>query len=303
MALNTNRLRILREVAARESIAAAARALGLTGPGVSQQLATLEREVGTPLLERSARSVRLTEAGRYLARRADVILSECEEAVAGVKSFTGEITGSVRISTNEPAGPVLLHTVLEARTTHPGLKVTLVSVPTPRALPGLRTGDIDIVLSFDWQGLPLVFGPATERHDLLSESCQVVLPPSHRLARSNGPLRLEDLAEEQWCLSSEHNSREAILHAMRSAGFTPEVVYEPQFARSIARGAEAGIGIGIVPHSADLRGLDVVVRPLDEPALHRHLFAVVRAGSSEAPSVKAILDAMRKGIARNHNEP
>ncbi len=299
MALNTNRLRILREVAARGSIAAAARALGLTGPGVSHQLTTLEREVGAPLLERSARSVRLTEAGRYLARQADLILSECEAAVAGVKSFTGDITGSVRISTNEPAGHVLLHTVLEVRTTHPGLKVTLVSVPTSRALPGLRTGDFDIVLSFDWQGLPLIFGPATERHDLLSESCQVVLPPNHRFAAGGGPLRLKELADEQWCLSSEQNSREAILRAMRSAGFTPQVVYEPQFARSIARGAEAGIGIGIVPHSADLRGLDVVVRPLDEPALHRHLFAVLRAGSGEAPNIKVILDAMRAGIAYN----
>ena len=303
MALNTNRLRILREVAARGSIAAAARALGLTGPGVSHQLATLEREVGAPLLERSARSVRLTEAGRYLARRADLILSECEAAAAGVKSFTGDITGSVRISTNEPAGPVLLHTVLEVRTTHPGLKVTLVSVPTPRALPGLRTGDFDIVLSFDWRGLPLILGPETDRHDLLSESCQVVLPPDHRFAGGSGSLRLKELADEKWCLSSEHNSREAILQAMRSAGFAPEVVYEPQFARSIARGAEAGIGIGIVPYSADLRGLDVVLRPLDEPALDRHLFALLRAGSSDAPNIRVILDAMRKGIARNNNEP
>ena len=130
-------------------------------------------------------------------------------------------------------------------------------MPTPRALPGLRTGDFDVVLSFDWQCLPLILGADTDRHDLLRESSQIVLPPSHRLAGSSGPLRLEELAEEQWCLSSEHNSREAILQTMRSAGFTPQVVYEPQFARSIARGAEAGIGIGIVPQSADLRGLDV----------------------------------------------
>ena len=83
MVLNTNRLRILREVAARGSIAAAARALYLTGPGVSHQLATLEREVGVPLLERTPRSVRLTEAGRYLADRAGVILGRMRADARG----------------------------------------------------------------------------------------------------------------------------------------------------------------------------------------------------------------------------
>jgi DNA-binding transcriptional LysR family regulator len=302
MALNTNRLRILREVAARGTIAAAAKALYLTGPGVSHQLTTLEREVGVPLLERTPRSVKLTDAGEYLARRAGVILAECEEALAGVASLSQEVSGTVRVSLIDLAGRMMLQTVLEARIHYPALKVIPVSAPPSRALAGLRTGDFDIVLSNDWERFPVVTSPDTARHDLLTETYRVVLPPSHRLAMGSGPMRLEDLAEEQWCLSTEESSREAILQAMRWAGFQPEVAYEPHYSRSVARGAEAGLGIGIVPHSADLRGLDVVLRPLAEPALTRHLFALVRAGSSESPAIRVVLDAMSSGASRVQEE-
>jgi DNA-binding transcriptional LysR family regulator len=292
VALNTNRLRILREVAARGSIAAAARALYLTGPGVSHQLATLEREVGVPLLERAPRSVRLTDAGHYLARRAELILAQCEETLAGIESFSNEVKGPVRISTSDMCGRMLLRAVLKARTDFPALKITLVSVVTTKALPELRAGRFDIVLSGDWDCLPMVSTPDTTRHDLFTETYLVVMAPSHPLAGSRDPLRLRDLADEQWCLCSEEMNREAALRAMRAAGFHPQIVYEPQFSRSIATGAEAGIGIGIVPQSADLRGLDVVVRPLIELALTRHLFALVRAGSSDSPAIRVVLDAM-----------
>ena len=134
--------------------------------------------------------------------------------------------------------------------------------------------------------------PDTTRHDLFTETYMVVVAPSHPLAGSAEPLQLRELADEQWCLCSEEMNRDAVLQAMRLAGFHPQIVYEPQFARSIATGAEAGLGIGIVPRSADLRGLDVVVRPLAEPALTRHLFALVRAGSSDSPALRIVLEAM-----------
>jgi DNA-binding transcriptional LysR family regulator len=298
MALNTNRLRILREVAARGSIAAAARALYLTGPGVSHQLATLEREVGVPLLERTPRSVRLTDAGHYLARRAGVILAECEEALAGIGSYSDEVKGTVRVSMNDLAGPMILQAVLAVRADHPLLSIVPAAAPTSLALPALRTGDFDIVLSRDWDCLPIASGPHTARHDLMSETYTVVLPPTHRLAGGSEPLRLSDLADEHWCLSSEESNRKAVLLAMHSAGFQPRIAYEPHYSRSIATGAEAGLGVGIVPHSADLRGLDVVLRPLAEPALTRHLFALVREGSSESPATRVVLDALRAAASR-----
>jgi DNA-binding transcriptional LysR family regulator len=299
LVLNTNRLRILREVAARGSIAAAARALYLTGPGVSHQLATLEREVGVPLLERTARSVHLTEAGRYLAARAGVILAECEETLAGIASFSDEVGGTVRLSMNSLDGNVLMQAVRRECAKHPALEVLPVALPTSIALPALRTGEFDIVLASDWDCLPMIPDPDTTRHDSMSDTYLVVLPPGHRLAGCADPLRLKDLADEQWCLSSEEMCREAVQLAMRSAGFRPRIACECQYSRSIATSAETGIGIGIVPRLADLRGLDVVLRPLDEPMLTRHLFALVRAGSSDLPAIRVILDALRDGASRS----
>ena len=298
MVLNTNRLRILREVAARGSIAAAARALYLTGPGVSHQLATLEREVGVALLERTPRSVRLTEAGQYLAGRAGVILAECEETLAGIQTYSDGVRGTVRVSMNDIAGQVLMQAVFEERTNYPALEILPVAVPSSVALPGLRTGDFDVVLSNDWDCLPMVPSPDTDRHDLMTDSYAVALPPSHRLAEGAGPLRLRDLADEHWCLTSEKRSREAAVLAMRLAGFQPRIACECQYSRSIASGAETGLGIGIVPCATDLRGLDIAVRPLAEPALTRHLFALVRAGSSDSPAISVVLDALRKGASR-----
>lgn len=300
MLLNTNRLRILREVAERGSIAAAARALYLTGPGVSHQLATLEREVGVPLLERTPRSVRLTEAGRYLADRAVVILAECEKTVAGIGSFSDGVGGTLRLSMNDLDGNVLMQSVRRELADYPALEVLPVALPTSIALPALRTGEFDIVLASDWDCLPMIPGPDTARHDLMSDTYLVVLPTAHPLAGSIEPLRLKDLADEHWCLSSEEMCREAVQLAMRSAGFVARVACECQYSRSIAMSAETGLGIGIVPSLADLRGLDVLLRPLDEPMLTRHLFALVRTGSSELPAIRIILDALRNGAALAH---
>ena len=292
-----NRLRILREVAARGSIAAAARALYLTGPGVSHQLATLEREVGLPLLERTHRSVRLTEAGQYLARRAGLILAECDETLAGMESFSDEIRGTVRLSMNDLDGNVLMQSLRGEGAGHPALKILPVALPTSIAVPALCTGEFDIVLASDWDCLPMIPSPDIARQDLMSDTYFVVLAPSHALAGSGDPLCLRDLADEPWCLSSEELCREAVLLAMRSAGFEPRIACECQYSRSIAISAETGIGIGIVPRLADLRGLDVVLRPLAEPRLTRRLFAMVRAGRTESPAIRFILDAMRKGAA------
>src|SRR5450759_953229 len=101
--LSTTRLRILREVAERGTIAAAATALYLTPPAISHQLRVLELEVGVPLLERTARSIRLTDAGTRLVAHAETILAECETALADVAKFVEQVTGTVRLSVFQTA--------------------------------------------------------------------------------------------------------------------------------------------------------------------------------------------------------
>lgn len=293
--LNTQRLRVLREVAARGSIAASTEALHLTAPAISHHITSLERELGIPLFERTPRSLKLTEAGHCLVGHSEKVLSACEEAVAAVSSFSSEIGGTVRMSIMETAanpGYVLL----KVRESHPGLKVVLISMQPLDALSALRVGEIDVALSNEWacQLAPAVIG--TTRIELMTERYNVVLPTSHQLA-GKPMLHLRDLAHEPWCLIQEQGFRDALLMRMRLAGFEPDVILSSFNSRALVLAAEAGMGVSVVPVSADSRGSRVVLVPLAEESLTRHVFALVRAGSEESPPIRVVLDGLKEAVA------
>ena len=119
--LDLHRLRLLRELEARHTVRAAAEALGYTTSAVSQQLAVLEREAGTALLERVGRNVQLTEAGRVLVRHAQVLLDAVEAAEAEVAQVgAGQVAGVVRVSSFQSAFlRIVAPAVRELATTHP----------------------------------------------------------------------------------------------------------------------------------------------------------------------------------------
>lgn len=292
MLLNTNRLRILREVGERGTIAAAADALYLTPPAVSHQLTTLEAEVGVALLERTARSVRLTDAGRTLVAHADVILADCEAALSDVAALAGEVSGSVRISVFQTAAQsIALPALAELARRCPNLDLTIRELEPVYALPALRVGDLDVALSHEWDFVPMAPDPAITRYDLLDEPIVALLPRNHPLAA--GPVRIKDLAHERWCIASETAiSRKAVQRAAQVAGFEPRVILESNYFRAIGTAVEAGLGVGVAPLLTDLRGLDIAIQPLVEPAMNRRIFAAVRAGSGETPAIRTVLDAM-----------
>jgi DNA-binding transcriptional LysR family regulator len=294
MTLNTTRLRILREVAARGTITAAAEALYLTPPAVSHQLATLEREVGVPLLERTARSIKLTGPGLRLVEHAEVILAECETAIADIESLAGTVGGTVVVSVFQTAAQsIALPALAGLRKRFPSLELSIRELEPFRALPALRAGQIDIALSHEWDFVPFAADPSITRYDLLKEPIVVLLPPAHPLAAGGGPVRLKDLAGEDWCVAQESAaSREAVERVAQSAGFQPRVIMESNYFRAIGSAVEAGLGVGVAPLMTDLRGLDIAIRPLVEPSLTRRIFAAVRAGSGDSPAVRTVLDAM-----------
>jgi DNA-binding transcriptional LysR family regulator len=291
--LNTQRLRILREVAARGTITAAAEALFLTPPAVSHQLATLEREVGVPLLQRTARSIRLTDAGELLVRRAETILAECESALAELESFHDEISGSVRVSVFQTVAQSIALPALSAlNKRYPRLDLQIRGLEPARSLPALRAGQLDIALSHEWDLVPVEPDPSVDRHDLLSEPAVVLLPRGHRLA--GRPVKMRELANDRWCVAQETaSSRQAVERLAQSAGFEPNVILESDYFRAIGAAVEAGLGVGIAPLMTDLRGIDIDIQPLADPKMSRRIFAAVRAGSGESPTIRAVLDALK----------
>src|SRR4029453_3666344 len=223
--LDVRRLVVLREVAVQGSFSAAAQALTYSQSAVSQQIATLEREAGTRLGERTGRSVRLTDAGRALVRRADAILTELAGAESDLQLLAGLHGGQVRVSTFAGPAPALLPEGVPAfRAAHPGVRVELSLVEvTAEAVEGLRAGRTDLALLAESLAGP---APAGVHHPL-DDPLLAVLPAGHPLARRRA-LRLADLAAEPWVLGGGPacSDRAIILRACHAAGFEPRVGVE-----------------------------------------------------------------------------
>src|ERR1700733_6623987 len=148
--LDTHRLRLLREFAERGTIAATAAALGYTPSAVSQQLAALERESGAVLLDRTARTAELTDAGRRLVEHAERILAMVEAAEADLSSAgpTGRVTVTAFPTAAVAFGPALVRRVRA----HPGMSLLLRETQREEGLRLVRSGGVDVALIADWSG-------------------------------------------------------------------------------------------------------------------------------------------------------
>ncbi|PGH48642.1 LysR family transcriptional regulator [Streptomyces sp. Ru87] len=159
--IEARHLRVLRAVAACGSFSAAARELGCTQPAVSQQMRALEQSAGTPLLLRSGRDTRLTQAGEALLRHAAGVLAGLAAAEEEVAAIAGLRAGRVRLVSFPSGSSALVPGALAAlRAGHPGIEVSLVEAEPPRSVDMLRSGDCDIALAFRY---PQAAAPSGDR--------------------------------------------------------------------------------------------------------------------------------------------
>src|SRR3954453_4563461 len=147
--LDVKRMRVLREVAVHGSFSAAAEALSFTQSAVSQQIAALERETGTTLVERSARGVRLTDAGRALVKHTDAILARLTEAESELEAIAGLRGGRVRMAAFESAAATLMPpAIAEYRSRHPAVELSMALSEPEDSLPQLRAGELELAVIF-----------------------------------------------------------------------------------------------------------------------------------------------------------
>src|SRR5215212_2516302 len=224
--LDVRRMRVLREVAVHGSFSAAADALSFTQSAVSQQIAALEREAGTTLVERSARGVRLTDAGQALVEHADVILARLADAEAELEAIAGLRGGRLRLAAFPSAGASLMPEAIAVfRGRHPAVELTLEPAEPGPGLAKLRAGEVDIALD-----ITVAFRPppddGVDRLHLLDDPMYVALPSNHPLAHKRG-LKLDELAEESWILGSTNSCPDAsvFLRACQLAGFEPHIAF------------------------------------------------------------------------------
>src|SRR5918992_3514546 len=188
--LDLRRLRLLRELNERGTIAAVADALQFTPSAVSQQLAMLEREAGVPLLERAGRGVRLTDAAHMLVGHAEALLRRAELAEADLAAAAGTVSGRGRIAGFQSVMLRLALPAMEALARDaPRLRVELLEAEPEQALPSLALGDVDLVIGDEWSHQPWRLPIGLERHQLFEDPVNVVLPAQHPAALHDaGPL-------------------------------------------------------------------------------------------------------------------
>jgi DNA-binding transcriptional LysR family regulator len=314
--LDTHRLRLLREFAERGTIAATAAALGYTPSAVSQQLAALERESGAVLLDRTARTAELTDAGRRLVEHAERILAMVEAAEADLSSAgpTGRVTVTAFPTAAVAFGPALVRRVRA----HPGMSLLLRETQREEGLRLVRNGEADVALIADWSGRLTRPDPGSGHgggrggsdggeesgilrfYRLLRDPVVLVLPRGHPFADPAKPVDLDELRDEPWLAAPiGEPSRQAVDRLLVGAGGMPPAPWEFEGLSTILSLVARGIGIAALPRLTLAAGdRRVAVRELPVPTQARDVCAVARASSVRRPSVAVILAALDSAAER-----
>jgi DNA-binding transcriptional LysR family regulator len=290
--LDVSALRVLQAIASHGTLTRAAEALGTSQPAVSQHVKRMERRLGTALLVRSGRTVRLTEAGQVLARHGETVGAAVRAASAQVAALTGLKAGLVRVVTFPSSSATLLPVALAAlRRDHPGLRVSFDELEPPESVNRLRAGECDLALAFSYPGTPPdALDGLVVRH-LLDDPTFAVLPEGHPAA-AVPDLGLEQLADETW-IAGCPRCRGQLLASCQEHGFEPEIAYATDDYVAVLGLVAAGLGVAQLPglvRRLAARTPGVVLR--DVGTAPRRIVAVTTHDLLRVPAVAATMDAL-----------
>ncbi|MFJ1745621.1 LysR family transcriptional regulator [Streptomyces sp. NPDC088116] len=295
--IEARHLRVLRTVAATGSFSAAARELGCTQPAVSQQMKALESSAGTPLIVRTGREMRLTQAGEVLVRHATGILAGLTAAEEEIAAIAGLRAGRVRLVSFPSGSSTLVPTALAAlRAAHPGTRVSLVEAEPPSSAQMLRDGDCDVALAFRYGGSAAEWDDLIVR-PLLVDRLVGLVPEDHRLAEA-GTVAIGDLAAEPW-IAGCPRCRKQLVDACEEAGFTPRIDFATDDYPAVIGLVAAGLGVAVLPELAMESVRSEGVRALTvEPSVQREIVALTLPDLAQVPTVAATLDQLVLAAAR-----
>jgi DNA-binding transcriptional LysR family regulator len=281
--LDVTRLRVLVAVARHGSVTAAARALRYAQPSISHHLSRLEAETGSRLVQRAGRGVRLTEAGRMLAERAEEILGRLDAAESELAAYAGLHAGRVRLAAFPSAlGTFVPRAAAAFATDHPGVDLAFIEAEPPEAVRLLRSGEVDVALLFEHPHTAPRQDAALRQVPLLGEPIYLVTP-----AGTTGD-RLVDHAERRWIAGCER-CRAHLLRACTTAGFTPEVRFTTDDYVAVQELVAAGLGVTTLPALALLAHRNPQVRVARLPDDRREVTAAVYGAAPDPPPTEALL--------------
>ncbi|MFH9795272.1 LysR substrate-binding domain-containing protein [Streptomyces virginiae] len=309
--LDVRRLRLLRELARRGTIAAVAEALSFSPSAVSQQLGVLEREAGLPLLERTGRRVRLTPAGQNLVRHAEAVLERLEQADADLAEARGGLAGALRIGAFPTASRAIVPAALVALARrHPGLEPMVCETDPAAVAHALRAGDLDVALVHAYDFVPAEREPGLTTEPLYGEAMYLAEPaagtpgtpgtpgmpgtPGATAPDQDAVLRAH--AGSPWITATPGTLCHAMtVRACQAAGFTPRVRHQvDEFATVLALVA-AGQGVAVVPQLGVTGPADPCVH-LTRLVMQRRTNLAFRSGAAAHPAVAAFGAALRAAV-------
>jgi LysR family transcriptional regulator, transcription activator of glutamate synthase operon len=264
--MDLRQLRYVVAVARFGGFTRAAEALHVAQPALSLAIRQLETELGVRLFDRTSRRVKPTDAGVALADRAARILNEVEGAAEEMAEFAGALRGTIRTSIwfhLDPALPMLLQGFILA---NPGVRVSIVELPTPAAIEELRAGALDFgVLGL---ALPVDLG-GLESITLREEPLVLAVRAGHPLARER-TIPIARLAEVPLIMARpETTLRPAIEHALAAAGVTPDVILETNEIAAAVAYVSIGIGGAILTRTAiEGVGRPVAIVPIENAPIY-----------------------------------
>jgi DNA-binding transcriptional LysR family regulator len=291
--LDARRLRVLYEVGRRGSFSGAADALGYTQPAISRQIALLEQETGTTLLDRHPGGARLTDAGELLVRHAEGILARLQDAEDELGELLGLQSGRLRMATITSAAATIMPLAIgDFRKQLPGVELSVMMAEPAGTLAMLRAGEIDLALTNDESHFDL---PDIDAVHLFDEPMLIALPSDHHLA-GRPALKLSDLAQERWMLGTTTACPDAgrFITACRDSGFEPQIAFHNDDYTAILGFVAAGVGVAPVPEMV-LRNAPkrVAATQLAAPVLTRAIVASCPSGYRSGPA-RAMLEILNR---------
>ncbi len=323
--LDVTRLRVLAAVARHGSVTAAAKSLNYAQPSVSHHLARLEAETGTRLVERSGRGVKLTDAGRLLAGRAEEILGRLDAAEQELAAHVGQREERIRVA----GFPSALATMVPAaaarlRAEYPGVELLLAEAEPQGAVRMLRASRVDVALVFSYlqQGnaagrQPAGAGQAGQHGTATGQPADeegiratlLLDEPVHLVTGAAVPVpvrtagnRLASYAEHRWIAGCER-CRTHLIWQCERAGFTPQVAFTTDDVLVAQALAASGLGVALLPDLALRAARHPGVRTEPLPGARRQVLALTYGEPPGPPAVERLLDALSEtasGEASRH---
>jgi LysR family transcriptional regulator, transcription activator of glutamate synthase operon len=243
MNMETDSLRWFQQVAEGTTVTEVSEEAAVTQSGVSRALARLEAEVGTPLLQRSGRTLRVTHAGAVFKRHADALLRQLDDGIAAVSQLIEPGTGAVALAFQQSLGTWLVPDLVRSfRADHPSVSFRLTQVRDELQSAALDGGQADLEI-----GTRRPDDPAVHTRQLAVEPLRLALPRDHRLG-GRPRMALADVSGEPFVsLRPASALRKLTDDLCQQAGFRPAVVFEGDDLSTVRGFVAAGLGVAIVP--------------------------------------------------------